>query len=77
MKLPHRFRRAAATLAAASRHAIPGALRDLTGIGGITAMSYGAWQVYPPAGWIVGGALTLWIAVALGRKAPLPESERD
>lgn len=37
---------------------------DLAGLAGATAISYGAWLVYEPAGFIVGGTLLLaaaWI----------------
>ncbi len=38
---------------------LPDLLRDVAGIAGAAAISYGAWQVYRPAGWIVGGALAV------------------
>jgi hypothetical protein len=31
--------------------------RDLVGYGGCAAVAYGAWAIYHPAGYIVGGAL--------------------
>jgi hypothetical protein len=36
---------------------LPGLLRDLAGLSGVGLVSYGAWLVYPPAGFIVGGTL--------------------
>jgi hypothetical protein len=36
---------------------LPGLLRDLAGLCGVGFVSYGAWLVYPPAGFIVGGSL--------------------
>jgi hypothetical protein len=35
------------------------ALRDLAGVTGLLLVSYGAWRVYEPAGYIVAGALLL------------------
>ena len=40
---------------------------DLVGVAGAAAITFGAWSVYRPAGWIVGGALALVAAVLLGR----------
>ncbi|PWC89830.1 hypothetical protein TSH100_04110 [Azospirillum sp. TSH100] len=34
-------------------------LRDLVGVAGAGAITYGAWLAWPPAGFIVGGSLTL------------------
>lgn len=42
-------------------------LRDVGGLAGVGLVSYGAWDAYHPAGFIVGGALLLagaWIAAA-------------
>ena len=42
-------------------------LRDVGGLAGVGLVSYGAWEAYHPAGYIVGGALLLagaWIAAA-------------
>jgi hypothetical protein len=47
---------------------VPGLLRDIAGICGVSLVSYGAWLIYPPAGFIVGGMLltlgTLLLAFA-------------
>ena len=40
-------------------------LPDVMLIAGAAAVSYGAWLCYPPAGFIVGGALTLYAGVRL------------
>lgn len=51
--------------------AVPGLLRDLAGLGGVGLVAYGAWLIYPPAGFIVGGSLlTLGaILLALGHRS--------
>lgn len=43
-------------------------LRDLGGLAGAGLLAYGAWQTYPPAGYLVGGALLLAGAWIAGRK---------
>lgn len=47
------------SLAAGAARALPDLLRDACGMAGAGAIAYGAWLVYPPAGFIVGGALVL------------------
>ena len=42
-------------------------LPDSLLVGGAAALAYGAWLAYPPAGYIVGGALTLLAGVVLAR----------
>lgn len=49
------MKRAMTTLAAA----LPALLRDALGLLGASLIAYGAWLVYPPAGFIVAGALLL------------------
>jgi len=39
--------------------ALPDILRDLLGLCGAGSIAYGAWLVFPPAGFIVGGLLLL------------------
>lgn len=39
--------------------AMPTVVRDLAGLAGAGGVSYGAWLIYEPAGFIVGGALLL------------------
>lgn len=38
---------------------LPVLARDAAGLLGVALISYGAWCVYPPAGFIVAGALLL------------------
>jgi len=49
------------------RAALGSASRDVIGFAGVALISYGSWLVYPPAGFIVCGAL-LMAAVVLGAK---------
>ncbi|HLW94047.1 MAG TPA: hypothetical protein VKS25_01595 [Solirubrobacteraceae bacterium] len=51
--------KAAAKLA----EAVPVLLRDAAGLSGIGLISYGAWLVYAPAGYIAAGALLLALAL--------------
>ncbi len=44
-------------------------IRDLLGLVGVGAMSYGAWLIYEPAGFIVGGGI-LAGAAAIGAFRP-------
>jgi len=51
--------------------AVPGLLRDLAGLSGVGLVAYGAWLVYPPAGFIVGGSLLIVgaLLLALGHRS--------
>lgn len=51
--------------------AVPGLLRDLAGLGGVGLVAYGAWLIYPPAGFMVGGTLLILgaLLLALGNRA--------
>lgn len=51
--------------------AMPGLMRDVAGLGGVGLVSYGAWMVYPPAGFISAGILLIVGALltALGNRA--------
>jgi hypothetical protein len=51
--------------------AMPGFLRDLVGLSGVGLVAYGAWLIYPPAGFIVGGCLLILgaLLIALGNRA--------
>lgn len=40
---------------------------DLLGIAGAASMSYGAWLIWPPVGFIVGGILLLSVATLIAR----------
>jgi hypothetical protein len=48
--------------------AIPGMLCDLAGFCGAGMVSYGAWRVYEPAGFLVGGVLLIVGAVLFGNR---------
>jgi len=37
--------------------ALPDLVRDLIGLAGLALIAYGAWLIYEPAGFIVGGLL--------------------
>ena len=51
--------------------AVPGLVRDLAGLCGVGLVSYGAWMVYPPAGFITAGFLLILgaLLIALGSRA--------
>nr|WP_294549941.1 hypothetical protein [uncultured Rhodopila sp.] len=54
------------------RPRIAEALTDLAGIAGAGLVSWGVWQIYPPAGYVAGGILLMagaWFA-ARGNVAP-------
>ena len=38
-------------------------LRDLLVFGGLAAIGYGVNMIYPPAAWIVCGAVLFWLGV--------------
>jgi hypothetical protein len=59
-----RLRRAGAALVPR----LPGLACDVAGYAGASAIAYGAWLVYPPAGFLVGGALLIVGAMLYGRK---------
>ena len=61
-------------LAAAVRNVamvMPGLVRDLAGLCGVGIVSYGAWLIYPPAGFITAGILLIVgaLLIALGNRA--------
>ena len=39
--------------------AVPSLVRDLAGLCGVGLVSYGAWLIYPPAGFITAGILLI------------------
>jgi len=47
--------------------AVPVVTRDLAGLGGAGLVAYGAWLIYVPAGFIVGGVLLILAAVLAAR----------
>ena len=51
--------------------AAPGLVRDLAGLCGVGLVSYGAWTVYPPAGFITAGILLIVgsLLIELGNRA--------
>ncbi len=46
----------------------PHVIVDGLGFAGAAAISYGAWLIYVPAGFLVGGALLMALSVLFGRK---------
>lgn len=42
-----------------------GLLLDLVVVGSVASVAYGAWSIFPPAGFIAGGLLTLLLALGL------------
>lgn len=50
---------------------VPGLARDLAGLCGVGLVSYGAWLIYPPAGFITGGFLLIVgaLLISLGSRA--------
>jgi hypothetical protein len=43
-------------------------IADGLGFAGAGAIAYGAWLVYVPAGFLVGGALAMALSILFGRK---------
>jgi len=54
-------------LAAIGRVA-PHVIADGMGFAGAGAIAYGAWLIYVPAGFLVGGALAMALSILFGRK---------
>jgi hypothetical protein len=52
-------------------------IRDAAGLGSIASISYGAWLVYQPAGFIVGGALVLIVVLASSFGQPRAVAAKD
>jgi hypothetical protein len=52
---------------AIGRHA-PHVANDLIGFAGAGAIAYGAWLIYVPAGFLVGGVLAMALSILAGRK---------
>ena len=50
---------------------VPSLVRDLAGLCGVGLVSYGAWMIYPPAGFITAGILLIVgaLLIALGNRA--------
>jgi hypothetical protein len=49
------------------RSALPGIAVDLAGLIGVGLIGYGVWQIYPPATYIVVGAVFVVGAIAFAR----------
>jgi hypothetical protein len=66
-----RFSRASAglrkALSAAARRT-PHVIVDALGFAGAGAFAYGAWLIYVPAGFLVGGVLLMALSMLIGRK---------
>jgi hypothetical protein len=56
------------TIMAAVRAGLPKVVCDLAGLSGVASIAYGAWLIFPPAGFLVGGALLLAGALLMGRR---------
>jgi len=54
-------------LASAARR-VPHVIADGLGFAGAGAIAYGAWLIYAPAGFLVGGVLLMALSVLIGRK---------
>lgn len=37
--------------------------RDCIGVLGLSLVGYGSWLVFPPAGFVVPGAILCWVAI--------------
>jgi hypothetical protein len=66
-----RFSRASAglrkALASAARRT-PHVVADALGFAGAGAIAYGAWLIYVPAGFLVGGGMLMALSMLIGRK---------
>ena len=47
---------------------VPHVIADGLGFAGAGAIAYGAWLIYVPAGFLVGGVLLMTLSVLIGRK---------
>lgn len=48
--------------------ALPSLICDLAGFAGAGLVAYGAWLVYAPAGFLVGGVLLIALSILAGRR---------
>jgi hypothetical protein len=62
------LRRATARTGRAIASRTPHVIADGLGFAGAGAIAYGAWLIYVPAGFLVGGALAMALSVLIGRK---------
>jgi hypothetical protein len=51
------------------RAALPVFIRDGIGLAGAALVTYGAWRVYEPAGFIVPGGMLLCVAWLMARRS--------
>ena len=60
-----------ATAVRAIAAAVPGIVRDFAGLGGVGLISYGAWMIYPPVGFITAGIRLIvgTLMISLGNRA--------
>ena len=61
-------RRALARTGRAIVRRAPHVIADGLGFAGAGGIAYGAWLVYVPAGFLVGGALAMALSILFGRK---------
>lgn len=54
--------------ASAALRRAPHVIFDTVGFAGAGAIAYGAWLIYVPAGYLVGGALAMALSVLFGRR---------
>jgi hypothetical protein len=47
---------------------VPHVVADALGFAGAGAIAYGAWLIYVPAGFLVGGVLLMALSMLIGRK---------
>ena len=59
-----RLRKALASVARRAPHVVA----DGLGFAGAGAIAYGAWLIYAPAGFLVGGVLLMALSMLIGRK---------
>jgi len=53
--------------------AVPHVLVDACGFVGAGSIAYGAWLIYVPAGFLVGGALLMALSILFGRRLEVRE----
>jgi hypothetical protein len=58
-----------ATVLRAARPAAPALARDGAGLLGGFAVVHGAGEIYPPAAWLISGAMLIGIAFLAARRA--------
>jgi hypothetical protein len=62
------LRRSLARVGGAIASRVPHVIADGLGFAGAGAIAYGAWLIYVPAGFLVGGMLAIGLSVLIGRK---------